>query len=155
MTQFDTDETEDDEDEGTGLVKDLRKQLRESNKAIKDLQAKAEANSGAAKRVAFIDANIPDNPQTRFFRENYGGELTAEAIRAQASEFGFIADDDHSQELGEIADQSGAALGAEGPATLGSMEEMEAEMDKAARDAPRGRESQAIAQVVAKYQRSV
>jgi hypothetical protein len=37
---------------------------------------------------------------------------------------------------------------------MGSQEEMNAEMDKAAREAPRGQESKAIAEVLARYQRS-
>ncbi len=154
MSDFDEDEAieeaEDDENGPSGL----RKRLRRAERETKEANERAARNEQAAKRVAFLDAEIPDNAQTRFFREKYDGELTAEAIRSSASEYGFVTDDDHTEELGELAAQSDASFGAEGPTVLGSQEDMLMEMDKAAREAPRGKESKAIADVVARYNRS-
>lgn len=155
MTQFDTDDDQyDDSDDEGGLVGDLRKQLRAAKKETKELRSAVESNSAAARRVAFLDANIPDTPQSRFFRDNYQGDLSADAIRTQATEYGFITDADHTADLAEVAAQSDAALGADGPAALGDHDEMLEAMDKAAREAPKGAEAKAIAEVVARYQRS-
>lgn len=157
MTQTDPDYTDEDngDDEGDGLVGDLRRQLRAAKKEAKDARGQAQANESAARRVAFLDAGIPDTGPNKFFRDKYDGELTPEAIKSAASEYGFLADEDHSDELGEVAQQSQAAQGAEGPTLLGSQEQYEADIDTAVKNAPRGGESKAIADVVAKYNRQV
>jgi hypothetical protein len=154
MSEFDDNEENDEVDDGSNLVRDLRRQLRDAKNEAKGYAEMATANAEAAKRIAFLDAEIPDTAQTRFFREKYDGEMTSEAIRSSAQQYGFVVDEDHSQELGDLVRQSEASSGAEGPTVLGSQEEMNAEMDKAARDAPRGQESKAIAEVVARYTRS-
>jgi hypothetical protein len=154
MTQFDTDD-EEIEDEGTGLVADLRKQLRDAKREAKALSEQVGQNQGAARRIAFLDAGIPDTPQTKFFREHYDGDLDPETIKSMATEHGFLTDVDRSAEIGDIASQSEAAAGAQGPNVMGGQEEYEAELDKAVKAAPRGGESAAIAEVVARYSRQV
>jgi hypothetical protein len=154
MSDFDDEEVNEEVDDDENGPSGLRKRLRRAEREVKEANERASANEAAAKRVAFLDAEIPDTPQTKFFREKYDGELTAEAIRSSASTYGFVTDTDHTEELGEVASQSDASFGAEGPTVLGSQEEMMTEMDKAARDAPRGQESRAIADVVARYTRS-
>lgn len=55
--------------------------------------AKAEAESiraQAARETAFAKAGIPDSPLANMFRKSYEGELTAEAIKAQALELGLL-----------------------------------------------------------------
>jgi hypothetical protein len=157
MTQTDTDYTDDlDDDDGSGLVGDLRKQLRAANKRLKDMEAQANQNQAAARRVAFIDAGIDlSTPAMRFYSEHYAGDLDPEAIKADALANGFLTETDHSNEISEVAGQSEAVAGGEGPPAFGDMEEFSREIDEAVRKAPRGKEAQAIDEVYQRFKRTV
>lgn len=158
MTQPDLDydnDLDDSEDEGTGLVGDLRKQLKAAKKAQRAAEETAAGNSAAARRVAFLDAQVPDTPQTKFFREHYSGELDPETIRAQAIANGFMEAEDHTDEVAGLDLQSSTVSGGELPTRPGSMEAYEAELDEALRNAPRGQESKVVQQVYEKYQRTL
>ena len=159
MTSLDPDytddlDTDDDLDDDGNLPGKLRKQLREANKRAKAAEERAEANAAAARRVAFLDAGIPDTPQTKFFREHYSGELTGEAIKASALDNGFLTAEDHSSEI-DALDQASQDMGGGFPpdAMLGDAAEMQQAMDEAVASAPRGQESRAIAAVVDRYRR--
>lgn len=88
----DLDEPDDDDsvEEGDPTLQDLRKQLRQSRKENKGLQAQLSASSEATKKLAFIEAKLPDDPRVQYFLDHYEGDYTAEAIREQAAKFGFI-----------------------------------------------------------------
>lgn len=151
---YDDNDLDDDTDDGAGLVGKLRKQLKDANKRAKAAEDNAAQYSGAARRVAFLDAGIPDTAQTKFFREHYAGELTGEAIKASALENGFLTAEDHTQELDDMAHQSEGMADGPPPLALGDQTEMLQAMDEAVANAPRGQESRVIAEVVKRYQPS-
>lgn len=155
MTQTDPNYTDDElaEIEATPWAKKLRKQVSDAERRAREAEERSTENVAAVKRVAFLDAGIPDTPASRFYREHYAGDLTSDAIKADAITNGFLATEDHTEEIGAIAGQSEGVAGGEGPAALGDQAEMLREMDEAASKAPRGKEAQAIAEVVARYQR--
>jgi hypothetical protein len=157
VTQIDSDYTDDlegDED-GSGLIANLRKQLKDANKRAKAAEDAAGANSAATRRVAFLDAGIPDTPQTKFFREHYAGDLEPAAVKAAALEHGFIQAEDHTDEVRDIAGMSEDVNGGQAVAALGNVDEFRTEVDAAVAKAPRGKENQAIADVYQRYNRSV
>lgn len=62
--------------------------LREQAKEGKAAKARAEA---LERELAFTKAGIdPDDPRQRYFVQGYQGELTADAIRAEATSTGFL-----------------------------------------------------------------
>lgn len=156
MTQTDPDYTDDDLDEDPSvLVRNLRKQLKESNKRAAAAEERAEQNSSATRRVAFLDAGIPDTPTTQFFREHYSGELDPETIKAQAMQHGFITPEDHTAEVESIGTMSEAVQGGDRPPALGDLDEFKREMDEAVRNAPRGTETKVIDEVYKRWNRTV
>lgn len=157
MTQIDPEYTDDDLDEDPStLVRNLRKQLKESNKRAAAAEERAEQNGSASRRVAFLDAGIPDTPQTQFFREHYSGELDPETIKAQAMTHGFITPEDHSDEVNAIQGMSEGVQGGDRPSVPGTdMSEFDADVAAAVAKAPRGGEAKAIDEVYQRYQRTV
>lgn len=158
MTQTDPNYTDEDLDldgNDSNLVRDLRNQLKAANKRASELEKQAEQNGAAARRVAFLDAGIPDTPATRFYRDHYAGDLDPEAIKADALANGFLTETDHADEIGAIASQSEGMAGGEGPAALGDHDEIMREIDEAVAKAPRGKENQAIAEVMSRHKQSV
>lgn len=161
MTQFDTtddydpDTTDDTtDDDGSGLVGKLRRELKAANKRAKNAEDEAGQNKDAARRIAFLDAQIPDTPQTKFFREHYTGELSADAIRADATANGFLAAEDHTAEVAELDGQSASMAGGTQPDAPGDMSQFETDVEEAVRSAPRGQEAKAVDEVYKRYQRS-
>lgn len=134
-----------------------RKQMKAINDELAEAKAAAATNQDAARRVAFQDANIPDTPQTKFFRQHYDGEWTPDAIKAAATEFGFVAPvtTDPATESAVAGAQafSEAAAGGFTPAP-GNQAEIEREMDEAVSHAPHGQEAKAIAEVWKRYNKN-
>lgn len=160
MTQFDTDYDTNDsdvdlDDDGNGLVGNLRKQLKEANKAKKAAEERAAENSAAARRVAFLDAGIPDTPQTKFFREHYDGPFDPETIRSQAISNGFMEAEDHSGEVADLDLQSQSVAGGEVPGRPGNLDEFTEALDEALRNAPRGTESKVTQEVYERFNRTL
>lgn len=152
MTEdIDIDEGNED-DGGNPLVGTLRKELRQSSKRARELEADAEAGREARKELAFIKAGLPETGPAKFFREHYSGDLDVTAIQTAAREAGFM-DDSTDTGAAAIESQSQAAQGATGNVTMGSDEEFNSEMQKAALNAPRGETSKAIAEVFRRYNR--
>lgn len=136
-----------------------RKEVARINQELAEAKAAAETNAGAARRIAFQDAGIPDSPQANFFREHYSGEMNAEAIKAAAAEHGFIADENPAaaESAAAAEAQAAAAAGGEGILAPDDLSEMEREMDEAASRAGNdGREiADAINEVYRRYQPNV
>jgi hypothetical protein len=72
-------------------------QTPEPNDDIRRLREKADSADAALKqvqelqrRVAFAEAGLPTAPWRAYFDKGYEGELTAEAIKAAATEAGFL-----------------------------------------------------------------
>jgi len=85
------------------------------------MQADLEASSAATKKLAFIEAKLPDEPQVKFFLEHYNGDFTAEAIRQAAAENGFITvDNTTTNEVNEVEAMMQANRGGSPTASPGS-----------------------------------
>ena len=83
-------EEEPEETEQPRLVQMARKDIRALERQAKAAQT-AQAEATAARReLAFLKAGIPDTGPGKLFVKAYDGELSADAIRAQAVEFGIL-----------------------------------------------------------------
>lgn len=92
---------------------ELRK-LRKEAKHAEELQAQL---AELQRREMFRDAGIPINDQTKYFVNGYNGELTPEAIKAEAVRAGFIESAaPTSEEIAGHTAAANAAAGAEPPA---------------------------------------
>lgn len=83
----------DDQDERTSDedAKGLRKLLEDTKAELARVKADGEAVKQQATRdAAFAKAGIPDSKLGEMFRKSYDGELTAEAIKAQALDVGLV-----------------------------------------------------------------
>lgn len=126
------DEIED--DDPSKLVRDLRAQLKDATRKNRTLQEEADAGKAATRKVALLEAKLPDTPQVKFFLEKYDGDLTADAIRTAAAEHGFYTPD--AESAADVAGHeaiSQASQGAESTINPGTEDAMLAEMDEAAR----------------------
>lgn len=72
-------------------------QTPEPNEDIRRLREKGERfdavsaeNADLKRRVAFAEAGLPTAPWRTYFDKGYEGELTADAIKAAATEAGFL-----------------------------------------------------------------
>jgi hypothetical protein len=75
-----------DEQEPSISVEDLRAlraKAKEADKAVGELAA-------LNRRVAFAEAGLPQEPWRAYFDKGYEGDLTADAIKAAATEAGFL-----------------------------------------------------------------
>lgn len=119
----DLDDFEDDNDEQdeAALVRRLRGVIKEQKKRERTLVEQAEVNSAASKKLAFIEAKLPDEPQMKFFLDHYDGEYSAEAIRQAAADNGFIVLDQQTQdEVGAVQQMMNASNGSTATAAPGS-----------------------------------
>lgn len=99
--EFDDDDHDDDTDEQPTPDqrrdnKDIR-QLRADAKRAKTLEKE---NADLRKQVAFSAVQLPDNPQAKYFRDTYQGDLSPEAVLAAAQLHGFAEVDEE-----EVVDQ--------------------------------------------------
>jgi len=72
------------------VVRDLEKQIKGKDKALNTANERIEKLAVVERETVFKEAGIPDEGPAKFFRANYQGDLTAEAIKAAALEHGFI-----------------------------------------------------------------
>lgn len=79
---FNADDEGDNPDESS-VIRNLRKQVRESA----DAEKRAET---AERKLAFIEAGVPNSKAADYFVKGYDGELTTESIKAAAIEAGFL-----------------------------------------------------------------
>lgn len=108
--------------------KKLRRQLAKQAAEMADLQAKLEQQS---RELAFKSVGLPDNPMSQFFRDNYKGDTSEDAVRAAATELGLLVPDAATQQMvGEIEAQSDLAAAAQSVLPQDVREQMEAEMAK-------------------------
>lgn len=123
LDEFD-DEESDGQDEAT-LVRRLRGVIKDSKKQNKQLQDQLELSSTAVKKLAFIEAKLPDEPQVKFFLDHYEGEYTPEAIREAAAHNGFImVDKETNDEVGAVEGMMDASRGSTSVAAPGSDREL-------------------------------
>ena len=87
MSDYD-DEIE--EETPQALDPNIRKQLREAEKARKELDSlRAELNA-ERREVQFAKVGIPDDGIGKLFRKAYDGEADADSIRKAAEEYGIL-----------------------------------------------------------------
>lgn len=79
----------DDYDQDDLVPRDQIRQLEEKANRTSELEAKLAAME---RKVAFTEALGPaaNDPKMKYFVEGYKGELTPEAIKAEATEVGFL-----------------------------------------------------------------
>lgn len=69
----------------------LREQLKRLERENKELKTKVEKGSAAERQIAFLKAGVdPDSPKAKYFVKGYDGDLTADAIKAEAVAAGLI-----------------------------------------------------------------
>ena len=101
------------------LDPNIRKQLREAEKARKELDSlKAELET-QKREVQFSKAGIPDSGIGSLFRKAYDGDTSQEAIRAAAMEYGILQsesteDFSNEAELDALRRTQGATVGNSG-----------------------------------------
>lgn len=94
-------------------IRRLREKADGFDKAMADLAA-------TNRRLAFAEAGLPAAPWRTYFDKGYEGELTAEAIKAAATEAGFLEAPKPAEQTtpeerathGRIADASAGAVSA-------------------------------------------
>lgn len=84
-----------DEPDDTDIDADGNTNVRQMRDRIKSLEAEAKQHREAAeqvpaltRRVAFAEAGLGASPMRTYFEKGYDGEMSADAIRAAASEAG-------------------------------------------------------------------
>lgn len=106
-------EYEDDDDQTSGSGNDNLKELRRKAREADRLQAQIDAKD---RELAFARAKLDlDDPKLKYFIKGYEGELTADAIRAQAISDGFLPAPESKIPDGELDAQqriAGASSGA-------------------------------------------
>lgn len=71
-----------------GWRRDLERRLQEATTQAQQAQ---QAQQQAERKLAFFEAGVPlDNPLATYFVNGYQGDLTADAIKAEAAKVGLI-----------------------------------------------------------------
>lgn len=79
--------------EREGLPPGIREQLRKSDKLASDLAASETARQAAESELVIRDAGLTDGPLRALFVQGYKGEMTIEAIKAEAAKYpGLLVD---------------------------------------------------------------
>lgn len=72
------------------LDPNIRRQLREAEKARKELEDMRSELETQKREINFAKAGIPDSPMANYFRKGYDGPADAESIRQAAMEAGLL-----------------------------------------------------------------
>lgn len=118
------DEDFDDEIQGERppLDPNIRKQLREAEKAKKELESLRSELDAQKREVQFSKAGIPDSGLGQLFRKAYDGDTSLDAIRQSAEEYGIlqtpasIPEPSNDSELEALRRVQGATIGTTGAA---------------------------------------
>lgn len=112
---FDSDAEADAPEGDSGDIKSLRRAANSKKKLEQEL-------ADAKRELAFARAGIdPEDPKMRYFVKGYDGEMTAQAVRAAATEAGFLAPP--TQQQSQQSQQMAAAQGNVMAASVGAMPE--------------------------------
>jgi nucleotide-binding universal stress UspA family protein len=115
-TEFDFD---DERPEPAPLDPNIRRQLREAEKARKELEHLRSELEAQQREVLYAKAGIPETGVGALFRRADEGEMTVEAVRRRAEEYGILGST-QSQAASEPADTELAALRRAQGATIGT-----------------------------------
>jgi hypothetical protein len=116
LTDYDEFDEQDPEN-GSPAIQQLRKREKELEKQLKEAQEAATSGAEAERKLAFMEAGVTLNPKTKYFVEGYKGELTAEAIQAAAREAEILPPlepDVPPEELAQHNQLANASVGANG-----------------------------------------
>lgn len=112
---------EDEQPDPAPLDPNIRRQLREAEKARKELEAMRAELKSQQLEVQFAKAGIPESGVGSLFRKAYEGPVDAEAIRRSAEEYGVLspnpsdlAIDQSDAELAALRRAQGATVGTSG-----------------------------------------
>ena len=119
MTDFDEYEDEQEVVERQPLDPNIRKQLREAEKARKELDALRLELETQKRETLLAKAGIPDSPLGNLFKDAYKGEADLEAIRQKAREYGILdaprqEEPSNDLELEALRRAQGATIGSVG-----------------------------------------
>lgn len=98
MAENDDDQGFDEQDNDSRLVRDLRKQLKEASRELNELRPYRD------QRVLQEAGFDPDSKQGKALLRLHDGDLTAEALRQTAEEYGFAAAEGTTEGTAETVD---------------------------------------------------
>ena len=113
------DEFEEQEQQAQPLDPNIRKQLREAEKARKELDTLRLELETQKRETLLAKAGIPDSPLGNLFKDAYKGEADLEAIRQKAREYGILdaprqEEPSNDLELEALRRAQGATIGSVG-----------------------------------------
>ena len=113
------DEFEEQEQQTQPLDPNIRKQLREAEKARKELDTLRLELETQKRETLLAKAGIPDSPLGNLFKDAYKGEADLEAIRQKAREYGILdaprqEEPSNDLELEALRRAQGATIGSVG-----------------------------------------
>ena len=113
------DEFEEQEQQSQPLDPNIRKQLREAEKARKELDTLRLELETQKRETLLAKAGIPDSPLGNLFKDAYKGEADLEAIRQKAREYGILdaprqEEPSNDLELEALRRAQGATIGSVG-----------------------------------------
>jgi hypothetical protein len=113
------DEFDEQEQQAQPLDPNIRKQLREAEKARKELDALRSELETQKRETLLAKAGIPDSPLGNLFKDAYKGEADLEAIRQKAREYGILdaprqEEPSNDLELEALRRAQGATIGSVG-----------------------------------------
>lgn len=110
---------EDDRQEQAPLDPNIRRQLREAEKARKELDSMRAELKRQQLEIQFVRAGIPEEGVGSLFRKAYDGPADAEAIRRSAEEYGVLSPNPADLSVGSSDAELAALRRAQG-ATVGT-----------------------------------
>lgn len=121
---YDDEYENDDEQESQGsrqLDPNIRRQLREAEKMRKEYAELQLRLAEREKQDLFAEAGLPRDDSTKYFRKGYDGELTVEAVQAEARKVGLlkapstaVEDESNADLLAAQRRVAGASIGSSG-----------------------------------------
>jgi hypothetical protein len=113
------DEFDEQEQQAQPLDPNIRKQLREAEKARKELDVLRSELETQKRETLLAKAGIPDSPLGNLFKDAYKGEADLEAIRQKAREYGILdaprqEEPSNDLELEALRRAQGATIGSVG-----------------------------------------
>lgn len=118
MSEFD--ETLDEQETPQVLDPNIRKQLREAEKARKEAEALRNELAQQKREIEFAKAGIPESGLGSLFRKAYDGDATADAIKQAATEYGILSPAQDSAPAAPSTDVELEALRRAQGATIGT-----------------------------------
>lgn len=133
MPDDDYDDNDEDLDEDSPLgrtVKNLRKELKQAHKELREAKEGSQAAANAVQEIALLRAGLDLTPaKLKAFRAAHEGEWTPEAVLATAEELGFAQpkeDGAKKEELDALGRMNDAARGGQAPAPSDGITELDA-----------------------------